>query len=207
MTARWLAGAVFLLAACGSTDAPAPAGSGPATNLAGTTASASDGPTYGLGRRADGAVIARLDRDVLPDGTGLPEGQGSVAEGAALYVAQCANCHGQQGEGMGKVYPALVAAGPADVAAFAKDPKVVRAIGNYWSHATSLFDYIRRAMPLTAPGSLTDDQVYALTAYLLAENGVIPKDATLDKAALVAVKMPAAERFVPDDRRGGPEVK
>lgn len=197
----------LLLTACAGPAADAPTGSGPAATLAGTTATASDGPTYGLGRPAGPQAIALVDTDVSPDATGLPEGRGSVAEGATLFQAQCANCHGANGEGMGKVYPALMASGPADMAAFARDPKLVRAIGNYWSHATSVFDYIRRAMPLTAPGSLTDDQVYALTAYLLAANDVIAKDATLDKAALTAVVMPARDRFVPDDRRGGPGVK
>jgi cytochrome c len=83
----------------------------------------------------------------------------------------------------------------------------VKTVGNYWSHATTLVDYIRRAMPLTAPGSLTNDEVYALSAYLLAANEVIAKDAVLDAAAVMAVRMPARDRFVPDDRRGGPEVK
>lgn len=206
MTRHLLMLGVLALAACGASETT-PAVNNPAANLAGTTATASDGPTYGLGRAATAQTIAAVDIDVTTDGAGLPEGRGSVAEGAELYRAQCANCHGANGEGMGKVYPALMAAGPADVAAFAKDPKLVRAIGNYWSHATALYDYIRRAMPLTAPGSLTGDQVYALTAYLLAANDVIAKDATLDKAALMAVVMPARDRFAPDDRRGGPGVK
>lgn len=206
MTRHLLILGALALAACGASDT-APAVNNPAANLAGTTATATDGPTYGLGRAATAQTVAAVDIDVATDGTGLPEGRGSVAEGAELYRMQCANCHGANGEGMGKVYPALVATGQADIAAFAKDPKLVRAIGNYWSHATALYDYIRRAMPLTAPGSLTGDQVYALTAYLLAANDVIAKDATLDKAALMAVEMPARDRFVPDDRRGGPGVK
>lgn len=160
------------------------------------------GKRYRLGGAATSATIAKMDRDIGPDGAELPAGKGSVAEGGALYKAQCAMCHGVNGEGMAPAFPRLSG---RDAAAegfkFASDPKLPHSIGNYWSHATALFDYIRRAMPHTAPGSLTDDQVYALTAYLLAVDDVIAKDATLDARALRAVKMPYADRFVPDDRR------
>jgi S-disulfanyl-L-cysteine oxidoreductase SoxD len=165
------------------------------------------GARYGIGRPATPAQVAAWDLDVGGLGAELPAGRGTVAEGEALYAAQCAQCHGAKGEGMDPAYPALVSRSPNGEFTFATDPKAVKAIGNYWSHAPSLFDYIKRAMPLTAPGSLSDDQVYALTAYLLAVNTVIPRTATLDAAALRAVKMPAADRFVPDDRKGGPEVK
>ena len=165
------------------------------------------GQRYGIGRAATPAQVAAWDQDVGGLGAELPAGRGTAAEGEALYAAQCASCHGAKGEGMDPAYPALVSRSPNGTFAFATDPKAVKAIGNYWSHAPSLFDYIKRAMPLTAPGSLTDDQVYAVTAYLLAVNTVIPRTATLDAAALRAVKMPAADRFVPDDRKGGPEVK
>ena len=165
------------------------------------------GQRYGIGRAATPAQVAAWDHDVGGLGAELPAGRGTVAEGEALYAAQCAQCHGAKGEGMDPAYPALVSRSPNGEFNFAKDPKAVKAIGNYWSHAPSLFDYIKRAMPLTAPGSLSDDQVYAVTAYLLAVNTVIPRTATLDAAALRAVTMPAADRFVPDDRRGGPEVK
>ena len=166
------------------------------------------GQHFGIGRAASAADIAAWDTDIAPDGASLPAGRGTVAEGALLYAAQCQQCHGVKGEGLAPAYPALIGR-PAEAEGFvfAKDPKLVRTIGNYWSHATTLFDYIKRAMPLTAPGSLTDSQVYALTAYLLAANEVIPKEATLDAAALRGVKMPYADRFVADERRGGPEVK
>jgi cytochrome c len=108
-------------------------------------------------------------------------------------------CHGAKGEGIAP-FPALIGRQEnAEGFRFASDPKLVRTIGNYWSHATTLFDYIKRAMPLTAPGSLTDDQVYALAA-----NKVIAADAALDAESLRAVEMPYADRFVPDDRRAGP---
>ena len=105
-------------------------------------------------------------------------------------------------------YPALVGRDPkGEKFAFASDAKITRTIGNYWPHATTLFDYIRRAMPHNAPGSLQSDQVYALTAYLLSANAVIPATTVLDAKSLTAVKMPYADRFVRDDRRGGRELK
>ena len=162
---------------------------------------AADGQRYSIGTPANDSLIAAMDRDIGPDGGELPSGKGSVAEGEVLYKAQCAMCHGQKGEGMAPAFPQLVGRpAAAEDFAFAKDPKLPHTIGNYWSHATTLFDYIRRAMPHTAPGSLTDDQVYALAAYLLAMNDVIPRDATLDAASLRAVKMPYADRFVADER-------
>lgn len=162
------------------------------------------GKRYGLGAKADAKAVAAMDLDIGPDGAELPKGKGTVAQGAELYKAQCAMCHGQNGEGMEPAFPRLLGRVPeAEGYKFAHDPKLPHTIGNYWSHATTLFDYIKRAMPHTAPGSLTDDQTYALTAYLLAQDDVIAKDATLDAEALRAVKMPYADRYVPDDRKPG----
>jgi len=163
---------------------------------------------YGLGRPATSAEIATRDVDVGPDGAGLPPGHGSVAEGVSLYAAKCASCHGPEGQGQLPTYPRLIGRDSiAEGFPFARDPRLVRTIGNYWPYATSLFDYVRRAMPQLQPGSLTDDQVYAITAFLLSRNAVIPSNATLDSATLAAVKMPYVGRFVADDRRGGREVK
>ena len=163
---------------------------------------------YELGRPATSAEIVALDVDVSPDGAGLPPGRGSVAEGAAVYSRQCASCHGVNGAGIPPLYPALIGRpAVAENFAFGTNPTLPRTIGNYWPYATSVFDYVRRAMPLDAPGSLSDAQVYAVTAYLLAANQVIPMTATLDSASLAAVKMPYVDRFVPDDRRGGREVR
>ncbi|MEX2182780.1 MAG: cytochrome c [Gemmatimonadaceae bacterium] len=163
---------------------------------------------YALGRAPAANEVRAWSTAIGPDGATLPPGRGTVAEGAALYVAQCAACHGRNGEGIHPVYPALIGRDAAtDAFRFAEDPKLVKTIGNYWPHATTLFDYIRRAMPLLTPGSLTDDQSYALTAYLLAANQVIPDTITLDAAALRAVRMPARDRFVPDDRPNGPGVR
>ncbi len=187
------------LVACGSS----------ANENAPARASTSPGPQapeggYGLGRTPTPAEVAAWSTAIGADGATLPPGRGTVAEGGALYRAQCASCHGAQGQGIAPVYPALVGRDAAsDAFRFAEDRALVRTIGNYWPHATTLFDYIQRAMPLLTPGSLTDDQVYAVTAYLLAENNVIPDTATLDAAALRAVRMPARDRFVPDDRPTG----
>lgn len=115
-------------------------------------------------------------------------------------------CHGEQGEGI-PPNPQLVGREPREGFPFGTDPALVRTIGNYWPHATTLFDYIRRTMPLSAPGSLTDDEVYSLTAWLLVANEVLPPGSRLDSASLVAVRMPARDRFVRDNRRGGREVR
>ena len=165
---------------------------------------------YGLGRSASAAEIAALDIAIGPDGAGLPAGRGSATDGAVLYTQKCAACHGGKGEGLPGAYPALIGRDPkGENFPFAHDPedRLTHTIGNYWPHATTLFDYVRRAMPLTAPGSLSNDEVYALTAYLLVANQVIAQDAILDSAALMRVKMPAANRFVVDNRHGGHEVK
>jgi cytochrome c len=151
--------------------------------------------------------VAALNIDIGPDGVELPAGKGTAAEGAKIYGAQCASCHGLRGEGMAPAYPKLVGRDPKEGFPFGRDPALVKTIGNYWPHATTLFDYIKRSMPFLQPGSMTDDQVYAVTAWLLAQNEIIPADATLDAAALRAVRMPARDRFVKDDRKGGAEVR
>ncbi|MBA4072431.1 MAG: hypothetical protein C0497_11430 [Gemmatimonas sp.] len=163
---------------------------------------------YGLGRAATPAEVAALDIDVGPDGEGLPAGSGTATLGADIYQKKCAMCHGPKGLGMPPAFPLIISRDPkAEGFKFASDPKLPKSIGNYWPDATTVFDYVRRAMPLLQPGSLTNDEVYALTAYLLAANEVIPMSATLDSASLMQVKMPYRDKFVPDDRRGGREVK
>lgn len=158
---------------------------------------------FGLGRAATPAEIARIDIDIMPDGAGLPAGRGTSADGAATYAAKCAQCHGATGkEGPNDV---LVGRLPAEGFRFSQDPKLPHTIGNYWPYATTVFDYIRRAMPPTAPGSLTDDEVYGLTAFLLHANAVIPADAVMDKTTLPAVAMPARKYFMPDTRKQSAE--
>ncbi len=163
---------------------------------------------WGFGRAALPAEIARLDVDVMPDGRGLPPGRGTSSEGAEVYRARCAICHGLEGEGT-PAGSALVGRTPGDVFDFgtAVGMDRTRTIGNYWPHATTLFDYIRRAMPFDRPGSLTDDEVYALSAYLLHRNEIIPANAVMDATTLFRVHMPARDRFVRDDREATDRVR
>jgi S-disulfanyl-L-cysteine oxidoreductase SoxD len=148
----------------------------------------------GIGRAATPEEIRAIDIDVMPDGRGLPPGKGTVAEGAAVYAAKCQSCHGAKGEG-GK-FDRLVG----------KEPSV-KTIGNYWPYATTLYDYTARSMPFTQPGTLAPNEVYGVVAYLLNLNEIIPENAVMDAASLPKVKMPARDRFVKDDRTGGPRVK
>ena len=154
--------------------------------------------TFGIGRPATAAEIAAWDIDVGPDGVGLPSGHGTSADGAPIYAARCASCHGKTGkEGPND---ALVGRLPGDAFPFARDARTPKTIGSYWPYATTVFDYIRRAMPPDAPGTLKDDEVYALVAYLLTLNDLVPADAVIDATSLPKVKMPAREHFVPDTR-------
>ncbi len=167
----------------------------------------------GLGTPATPEQVAALDIDVSPDGAGLPPGGGSAREGAGVYAQKCAACHGANGEG-GTADP-LVGAEPTETLPFGPDyerwrsgrPDVPFTIGNYWPYATTIFDYVRRAMPASTPGSLTADETYALTAWLLARNGIIADAAVMNAETLPRVRMPARARFVRDNRKGGAEVK
>ena len=156
---------------------------------------------FGLGRTPTAAEIAAVDIDVSPNGAGLPAGSGTPEAGATIFAGACASCHGANGEGKPPQYPQLIG-GPRGVFNFASDPKIPRTIGNYWPYATTLYDYIRRAMPLTAPGTLSPDQTYAVTAFLLNKEGIVPDGTVLDAKSLAAIKMPARDHFVEDDRRG-----
>lgn len=159
----------------------------------------------GIGRAATPEEIKKLDIDVMPDGRGLPPGRGTVSDGAALYAQKCAACHGKNGEGGS--FDRLVATDSGKNFDFAINPKLPRAVGNYWPYATTLYDYTYRAMPFMQPGSLSPDETYALVAYILALNKIVPEDAVMDQASLPKVKMPARDRFVPDNRRGGKVIK
>ena len=169
---------------------------------------------FGVGRAATAAEVAAWDIDVGPDGKGLPPGSGTVAQGAAVFAAKCAACHGPAGEGQVGAPPAgsaaapkLVGRNPREGFPFGQDPKLVKTVGNYWPYATTVFDYVRRTMPLTAPGSLTNNEVYAVVAFLLAQNEVIERTAVMNSTTLPAVRMPARDKFVADDRKGGPGFK
>ena len=160
---------------------------------------------FGFGREATMEDIARWDVDIMPDGAGLPEGSGTVADGETLYQAKCIACHGPTGvEGPWDV---LVGRVPNDEFPFGDGGRVPLTIGNYWPYAPPLFDYIRRAMPFDAPGSLSDGEVYDVVALLLHWNDLLDPDARLDAATLSQIQMPARDRFVMDDRAGGREVR
>ena len=142
----------------------------------------------GIGRDATPAEIAAWDSDVRPDGSGLPPGRGSVAEGQAVFAEACSACHAMTG----KPGPAPALVGGIGSLASAKP---VRTVGSYWPYATTVFDYIRRAMPFNAPHSLSDDQVYAVTAYVLNANGIVSADAVLDHDTLPRINMPNRDGF------------
>ena len=151
---------------------------------------------FGFGRPVDSARVAAWDIDVRPDGVGLPPGSGSVPAGAVVYQQRCAACHGPGGAG-GRADP-LVGTEP-----WGEWP-INPTVGNYWPYATTLYDYIVRAMPLDRPGSLTADETYAVIAWILNRNQLVPEDAVMSASTLPSVRMPARDRFVPDDRTGGP---
>ena len=161
---------------------------------------------YGVGREATAQEIAAWDLDVNPKGEGLPPGEGTVSAGAIVYAKTCASCHGPNGEGM-PPNPKLVGRIPGDSFPFATDSKASKTIGSYWPYATTLFDYIRRAMPQNALGSLSANETYAVIAFLLSTNDVISKDAVMNAKTLPAVQMPSRNRFVRDNRTGGAGFK
>jgi cytochrome c len=150
---------------------------------------------YGIGAPIAASALGRWDIDIAPDGRGLPTGSGSVAVGKQLFATKCAACHGQAGEG-GIGDPLVGGTGSLT----SLKPK--KTLGSYWPYATTLFDYIRRAMPYNAPQSLTADEVYALSAYLLYLNGIVPERTRLDAKSLPRVRMPNRGGFVPDPRPG-----
>lgn len=143
---------------------------------------------YGFGKPASKAEIAGWDIDVRPDGMGLPKGRGSVDQGQAIYDEKCASCHGTFGESNSYLQLA------GGVGSLGSD-QPVRTTGSKLNYATTLWDYINRAMPFTAPQTLTPDEVYALTAYVLNLNDIVPADAVLDQDSLPKVKMPNRNGF------------
>lgn len=148
---------------------------------------AAEGPA--LGEPLTPEAVSAIDFTVMPDGTGLPRGAGDPVAGLAVYQAQCRICHGDGGRG-----------GPNDRLVGGRgslsSALPVKTVGSFWPYATTLFDYIRRAMPIHAPGTLTDDQLYAVTAYVLFANGIIDEDAVMNERTLPKVRMPNRDGFV-----------
>ena len=139
-----------------------------------------------------GKPLSETDIAVLPDGTNLPPGSGTPAQGAKIFAEKCSACHGEAGRGsVAPYYPALVGSQP-----LTNGIDTVKTIANYYAYATTIFDYTRRAMPYNAPRSLTDDQVYSLTAYILALNQLIGENDVMDAKTLPQVKMPNRDNFI-----------
>lgn len=150
-------------------------------------AAAADNPQFG--KPVTPADIAAWDISIGPDGAGLPPGKGTVAQGETVFAAKCQACHGEKGAG--RPNDRLV----GGAGTIAPDKAPVKTVGSYWPYATTLFDYVRRAMPWDRPKSLSDEEVYAVAAYVLYLNGVIKEDAVLDAQSLPQVKMPNREGF------------
>ena len=144
---------------------------------------------FGLGRPATAEEIAGWDLDVRPDGTGLPPGSGSVLDGEEIYLERCAVCHGEFGEGAGR-YPVLM--GGFDTLTEDRPEKTV---GSYWPYASTIWDYVQRAMPFGDARSMTADETYAVTAFLLYLNEVVEEDFTLSNENLTAIRMPNEDGF------------
>jgi cytochrome c len=154
----------------------------------GAAALAADAGPPKLGKPISPADIAPWDISIMPDGTGLPAGSGTPAQGAPIFAAKCSACHGENGKGG---IAAAVTAGP---------PRATldggKTIANFWPYATTVFDFIRRAMPYNAPHSLKDEEVYALTAYLLSLNKLIGENDVMNAQTLPKVKMPNRDNFI-----------
>ena len=156
--------------------------------VAASTALAIDPPK--LGQPAPEMLIRLFDISIPPDGTGLPAGQATAKQGEAVFIARCAACHGEKGEGATNDRLA------SGVGTLQDEIQTFKTVGSYWPYATTLFDYVRRAMPYNAPLSLTDEEVYAATAYVLFLNRIIGETDVINAQSLPAVKMPNRDAFI-----------
>ena len=162
--------------------------------FAGAATLAAQSPRFGVGRPPTPDEVRGLGAAIAPDGGGLPDGSGTVAEGRTVYAARCASCHGPSGEG-GGVGAALV--GGKGTLATARPLKTV---GSFWPHATTVWDYVNRAMPFNQPGTLSHDEVYAVAAYVLFLNDIVGEKQELNAKSLPLIKMPNRDGFVSDPR-------
>ncbi len=158
-----------------------------------------DGDSPALGRTVTTQEIAAYDLTIFPDGTGLPVGQGNVHDGEILYVEHCQSCHGPSGRGL-SAEELVGGIGSLD------SPVPELTIGSYWPYSTTVFDYLRRSMPIAHPLSLSADQLYALSAYLLHLNGIVPADAVLNQTNLARIRMPNRDGFKPVDHLSSREL-
>lgn len=162
--------------------------------MAAVTAAIPQTPRYKVGRLATPEEIHKRDISVAPDGSGLPTGHGTVAQGRYVYQTLCVVCHGDRGQGIAP-YPALVGG-----RGMLSSQKPVLTVGSYWPYATTVWDHIHRTMPYQRPGSLTVDEAYSVTAFILFMNGIVDEREELNERTLPRVKMPNRYGFVPDPR-------
>lgn len=161
--------------------------------FAGAAALVAQSPANGVGQPATPEEIRNLGAAIAPDGSGLPEGSGTVTQGREVFAARCSRCHGEKAQG--DVGPALVG-GRGTLAT----PRPVKTVGSFWPYATTVWDYIKRAMPFDEPGLLKPPEVYAVVAYILNSNGIIAADSVMDARSLPKVTMPNRDGFVADPR-------
>jgi cytochrome c len=161
------------------------------------SALAAQSPRYGVGHAPTPDELREWGVTVAPDGKGLPPGRGTAAEAKELYANRCAKCHGDKGQGRDSM---PIAGGQGTL----RDPKPLRTVGSYWPYATTIWDYVNRAMPFDRPGTLTADQAYSLTAYVLFLNGLAKEDEVIDARTLPRIQMPNRNGFVSDPR---PDVR
>jgi len=154
---------------------------------------AAQSPKYGVGRAPTTDEVRQWSISIAPDGKGLPPGRGTAAEAKELYANRCAKCHGDKGQGRDSV---PIAGGQGTL----RNPKPLRTVGSYWPYATTIWDYVNRAMPFDRPGTLTADQVYSLTAYVLYLNGLAAENDVIDARTLPKIQMPNRNGFVADPR-------
>jgi mono/diheme cytochrome c family protein len=163
--------------------------------LAATTTMAAQSSKYGVGQPATQEQIRNLGTAIAPDGSGLPEGSGTVDAGREVFKARCARCHGEKGEGG---VGSILVGGQGTLAT----ARPLKTVGSYWPYATTVWDYTNRAMPFDRPGLLKPDEVYAVVAYVLNLNGIIGNDQVMDAKSLPKVKMPNRDGFISDPRPG-----
>jgi cytochrome c len=174
--------------------------SGWSASLLGERLVLAQSPTFGIGHAPKPEELNAIDIEVTPDGTGLPPGSGTAATGKDVYKRRCETCHGPTGS-----------EGPQDVLVGGKGSLTtstpLKTVGSYWPYATTLWDYMRRAMPFDHPGTLTVDELYATTAYVLLLNGLVGEDDVLNQTTLPRVQMPNRNGFVADPRPDVPARK
>lgn len=151
---------------------------------------------FGFGTTPSEAEVAAINIDAMPDGRGLPPGSGTVAAGKVVYEERCLACHGADLEGVKEAGGDRLIGGRGSLGT----TSMTKTVESYWPYSSTLFDYVRRAMPLNAPGSLTPDEIYAVSAYILARANIIKEDAVMDAQTLAKVEMPNKDGFIPDPR-------